>query len=189
MAAVESQMLPLGTRAPAFTLPDPDGVQHSLADSADAYLVMFICNHCPVVIHVREELARLGRDYGGRNVAIYAISSNDITTHPADSPDKMKQEAETWGYSFPYLFDADQSVARAYRAACTPDFFVFDANQSLVYRGQLDDSRPSNDKPVDGRDLRAALDAVLAGTPVNSEQTPSIGCNIKWTPGNEPDYF
>ena len=189
MAAVESQMLPLGTKAPAFTLPDPDGVQHSLAGSADAYLVMFICNHCPFVIHVREELARLGRDYGGRNVAIYAISSNDITTHPADSPDKMKQEAETWGYTFPYLFDADQSVARAYRAACTPDFYVFDADQSLVYRGQLDDSRPSNDKPVDGRDLRDALDSVLAGKPVNSEQTPSIGCNIKWTPGNEPDYF
>ena len=189
MAAVESQMLPLGTKAPAFTLPDPDGVQHSLATSADAYLVMFICNHCPFVIHVREEIARLGRDYGDRNVAIYAISSNDITTHPADSPDKMKKEAETSGYSFPYLFDADQSVAKAYRAACTPDFFVFDADQSLVYRGQLDDSRPSNDKPVDGRDLRAALDAVLAGEPVDAEQTPSIGCNIKWTPGNEPDYF
>ena len=189
MAAVESQMLPLGTTAPAFTLPDPDGVTHSLAASADAYLVMFICNHCPFVIHVREELARLGRDYGDRNVAIYAISSNDITTHPADSPDKMKQEAAAAGYTFPYLFDADQSVAKAYRAACTPDFFVFDANQSLVYRGQLDDSRPSNDKPVNGKDVRAALDAVLSGEPVNAEQTPSIGCNIKWTPGNEPDYF
>ena len=189
MAAVESQMLPLGTKAPAFTLPDPDGVEHSLAASADAYLVMFICNHCPFVIHVREELARLGRDYGDKNVAIYAISSNDITTHPADSPAKMKQEAASAGYSFPYLFDADQSVAKAYRAACTPDFFVFDAKQSLVYRGQLDDSRPSNDKPVNGKDVRAALDAVLAGEPVGEDQTPSIGCNIKWTPGNEPDYF
>ncbi len=136
-----------------------------------------------------EELARLGRDYGDRNVAIYAISSNDITTHPADSPGKMKEEAEARGYTFPYLFDADQSVAKAYRAACTPDFYVFDADRLLVYRGQLDDSRPSNDKPVNGSDIRAALDAVLAGKPVGAEQKPSIGCNIKWTPGNEPDYF
>jgi peroxiredoxin len=182
-------MLPLGTRAPAFTLEDPDGQAHSLADSADAYLVMFICNHCPFVKHVREELARLGRDYAARNVAIYAINSNDVTTHPGDSPEKMKAEAEAWGYTFPYLFDADQSVAKAYRAACTPDFFVFDRDQALVYRGQLDDSRPSNDAPVDGRDVRAALDAVLAGEPVSKDQTPSIGCNIKWTPGNEPDYY
>ncbi len=189
MAAVESQMLPLGTRAPAFTLPDPDGQLHSLAPGADAYLVMFICNHCPFVKHVREELARLGRDYGGRNVAVYAINSNDINTHPGDAPDKMKGEAETWGYAFPYLFDADQSVAKAYRAACTPDFFVFDAAQRLVYRGQLDDSRPSNQEPVNGKDVRDALDAVLAGKPVSDRQTPSIGCNIKWTPGNEPDYF
>ena len=189
MAAVESQMLPLGTKAPAFALPDPDGEVHSLADSADAYLVMFICNHCPFVKHIREELARLSRDYARRNVAIYAINSNDITTHPADSPDKMREEAETWGYTFPYLFDADQSVAKAYRAACTPDFFVFDRDRVLVYRGQLDDSRPSNDAPVDGRDVRAALDAVLAGEPVPDDQKPSIGCNIKWTPGKEPDYF
>jgi peroxiredoxin len=189
MAAVESQMLPLGTKAPAFTLPDPDGELHSLASSADAYLVMFICNHCPFVKHVRDELARLGRDYAGRKVAIYAINSNDITTHPGDSPEKMKEEADAWGYSFPYLFDANQSVAKSYRAACTPDFFVFDRDQVLVYRGQLDDSRPSNDVPVDGRDVRAALDAVLAGQPVNADQKPSIGCNIKWTPGNEPDYY
>ena len=189
MAAVESQMLPLGTRAPAFSLPDPDGTMHELAGSADAYLVMFICNHCPFVKHVREELARLGRDYSDRNVAIYAINSNDITTHPGDSPEKMKQEAATWGYSFPYLYDADQSVAKAYRAACTPDIFVFDADQLLVYRGQLDDSRPSNEAPVNGKDVRDALDAILAGEPVSREQRPSIGCNIKWTPGNEPDYF
>ena len=189
MAAVESQMLPLGTKAPAFALPDPDGRVHSLADAADAYLVMFICNHCPFVKHVREELARLGRDYAERNVAVYAINSNDVTTHPGDSPEKMKEEASAWGYSFPYLFDADQSVAKAYRAACTPDFFVFDRDQVLVYRGQLDDSRPSNDAPVDGRDVRAALDAVLAGQPVNDDQKPSIGCNIKWTPGNEPAYY
>ena len=189
MAAVESQMLPLGTSAPAFRLPDPDGEMHELADSADAYLVMFICNHCPFVKHVREELARLGRDYAGRNVAVYAINSNDITTHPGDSPAKMKAEAEEWGYSFPYLFDADQSVAKAYRAACTPDFYVFDRDRLLVYRGQLDDSRPSNAEPVNGKDVRGALDAVLAGDPVTGDQKPSIGCNIKWTPGSEPDYF
>ena len=189
MAAVESQMLPLGTKAPAFALPDPDEHMHSLADSAEAYLVMFICNHCPFVKHVREELARLGRDYAQKGVAIYAINSNDIATHPGDSPEKMKEEAETWGYTFPYLFDADQSVAKAHRAACTPDFFVFDREQRLAYRGQLDDSRPSNDAPVDGRDIRAALDALLAGETVGADQKPSIGCNIKWTPGNEPDYF
>lgn len=189
MAAVESQMLELGTPAPAFSLPDPDGELHTLVDEADAYLVMFICNHCPFVKHVRQELARLGRDYGRRNVQIIAINSNDVTTHPGDSPEKMKVESAEWGYSFPYVFDEDQGVAKAYRAACTPDFFVFDANRLLVYRGQLDDSRPSNNKPVDGRDLRAALDAVLSGGSVNAEQKPSIGCNIKWKRGNEPDYF
>ena len=189
MAATESQMLELGTEAPAFSLPDADGTVHSLADSAAAYLVMFICNHCPFVKHVAGELAQLGRDYGDRDVAIYAINSNDVSTHPADSPERMRQEAIERGYPFPYLFDEDQSVAKSYRAACTPDFFVFDAGKSLVYRGQLDDSRPGNDKPVDGRDVRAALDAVLAGEPVNPEQLPSIGCNIKWAPGNEPDYY
>ena len=189
MAAVESQMLPLGTIAPAFSLPDPDGKVYSLRDGADAYLVMFICNHCPFVKHVREELARIGRDYGGRNVAIYAINSNDVTTHPGDSPEKMKQEATEWGYVFPYLYDASQEVAKAYHAACTPDFFLFDAGRRLVYRGQLDDSRPSNNEPVDGRDLRAALDAVLSGEPVAEPQMASIGCNIKGRAGNEPDYF
>ena len=188
MAAVESQMLELGTPAPSFSLPDPDGMVHSLPDNADAYLVMFICNHCPFVKHIREELARIGDEYGRRGVAIYAINSNDIAKYPADGPTEMKREAETWGYAFPYLLDESQSVAKAFRAACTPDFFVFAADKRLVYRGQLDDSRPSNDKPVDGRDLRAALDAVLAGTPVNAAQVPSIGCNIKWKPGNEPDY-
>jgi len=189
MGAVESQMLPLGTEAPTFSLPDPDGALHSLADGASAYLVMFICNHCPYVKHVREELARIGRDYSDRDVAIYAINSNDVTTHPGDSPEKMKEEAAAWGYVFPYLYDAGQDVAKAYRAACTPDFYVFDADRKLVYRGQLDDSRPSNDVPVDGRDLRAALDAVLSGQPVSFAQKASIGCNIKWRPGNEPDYF
>ena len=189
MAAVESQLLELGTIAPEFSLPDPDGERHSLADGANAYLVMFICNHCPFVKHVREELARIGHDFGKRNVAIYAINSNDIDKYPADGPAGMKQEAENCGYTFPYLLDDDQSVAKAYRAACTPDFFVFDRARRLVYRGQLDDSRPSNNKPVDGGDLRAALDAVLSGSAVDEQQVPSIGCNIKWKQGNEPDYF
>ena len=189
MAAVESQMLELGTRAPDFSLPDPDGELHGLREEAKAYLVMFICNHCPFVKHVRRELARIGNDYGERDVQIIAISSNDVSTHPADSPGKMKLEALEWGYTFPYVYDEDQSVAKAYRAACTPDFFIFDGDQRLVDRGQLDDSRPSNDEPVDGHDLRAALDALLDGRPVSQEQTPSIGCNIKWKRGNEPDYY
>lgn len=189
MAAVESQMLPLGTEAPVFSLPDPDGEYHSLVDEARAYLVMFICNHCPFVKHVRAELANIGRDYPARGVAIYAINSNDIDRYPGDDLQHMKAEAETWGYTFPYLYDQSQDVAKAYRAACTPDFFVFDTNRQLVYRGQLDDSRPSNNLPVDGHDLRAALDAVLESKPPIAEQRPSIGCNIKWSPGNEPDYF
>lgn len=188
MAAMESRMLAIGTQAPDFSLPDPEGQLHSLQHGADAYLVMFICNHCPYVKHVRAELAKLGRDYGEKNTAIFAINSNNFEAYPADSPENMKQEASTWGYTFPYLIDADQSVAKAYRAACTPDFFVFDANLSLVYRGQLDGSRPSNDVPVDGQDLRAALDAVLAGRAVKIEQIPSVGCGIKWKPGNEPEY-
>jgi len=188
MAAVESQMLPLGTPAPAFDLPDPGGKMHSLPAGADAYLIMFICNHCPFVKHVREELARLGRDYLPRGVTIIAINSNNVESHPGDSPENMKIEAETWGYEFPYLYDEGQSVAKAYRAACTPDFFLFDKDQTLVYRGQLDDSRPSNGIPVDGRDLRAALEATLAGELPSEPQKPSIGCNIKWRPGNEPDY-
>jgi thiol-disulfide isomerase/thioredoxin len=186
MTAVQSEMLPLGTLAPAFELPDPDGIRHGLPSNASACLVMFICNHCPFVKHIREELARIGREYSARDVAIVAINSNDTDTHPGDSPAQMKLEAETWGYTFPYLFDEDQSVAKAYRAACTPDFYVFNARKELVYRGQLDDSRPSNDIPVDGRDIRAALDAVLAGGAVSPAQKPSIGCNIKWKPGNEP---
>jgi thiol-disulfide isomerase/thioredoxin len=189
MAATESEMLELGTIAPAFSLPDPDGELHGLGDGKRAYLVMFICNHCPFVMHVREALAQLGRDYLSQGVSIIAINSNDTSTHPGDSPDKMREEAETWGYDFPYVFDEYQVVAKAYRAACTPDFFLFDADKALVYRGQLDDSRPSNGVPVTGRDLRAALDAVLAGQDVPPDQKPSIGCNIKWSPGNAPDYF
>jgi hypothetical protein len=141
------------------------------------------------VKHVREELARLGRDYLPRDVAIVAINSNDAQSYPADGPRQMKEEAARWGYPFPYLVDGDQSVAKAYRAACTPDFFLFDDKRRLAYRGQLDGSRPSNDVPVDGRDLRAALEAVLDGKPAGERQVPSIGCNIKWKPGNEPDYF
>ena len=189
MVAVESQMLPLGTRAPAFSLPDPQGRVHAFTHNAAGYLVMFICNHCPFVKHIREELARLGSDYAHKNVAVYAINSNDADNYPADSPEAMKDESAAWGYTFPYLIDADQSVAKNYRAACTPDFFVFDADLMLVYRGQLDDSRPSNNVPVDGRDVRAALEAVLHARPVDDQQTPSIGCNIKWKPGNEPEYL
>lgn len=187
MAAVESRMLELGTPAAVFALPDPDGVVHELRDGADACLIMFICNHCPFVKHVRGELARIGNDYGRRNVAIYAINSNDIATYPGDSPANMKQEAERWGYTFPYLYDAEQKVAKSYLAACTPDFFLFDSERRLVYRGQLDDSRPSNNVPVDGHDLRAALEAVLGNEPVAALQKPSIGCSIKWKPGKEPD--
>lgn len=189
MVAKESQMLELGTVAPPFSLPDPDGTCHSLGEGKAAYVVMFICNHCPFVKHVRAELAALGRDYLPKNVSIVAISSNDVEAYPGDSPARMKEESDAWGYTFPYVFDEDQSVAKSYRAACTPDFFVFDADKRLVYRGQLDSSRPSNDIPVDGSDLRAALDALLAGEPVSPEQVPSIGCNIKWKAGNEPDYF
>lgn len=187
--AVESQMLPLGTLAPPFTLPDPDGAMHSLDDGASATLVMFICNHCPFVKHVRKEIAQLARDYADKNVAIYAINSNNYNAYPGDSPQEMKRESERLEYVFPYLCDESQEVAKAYQAACTPDFYVFDAGQKLVYRGQLDDSRPSNGISPDGRDLRSALDAVLAGQAVAPDQVPSIGCNIKWKPGNEPDYF
>jgi len=191
MAAIESQMLALGTEAPAFTLKDADGRQFSMGgdEGADAYLVMFICNHCPYVKHVAAELARIGHDYGSRNVAIYAINSNDYEKYPGDSPDEMRKEAAGRGYEFPYLVDEDQSVAKAYEAACTPDIYLFDGDRKLVYRGQLDDSRPSNNIPINGGDLRAALDAVLNNTAVPEDQTPSIGCNIKWKPGNEPSWM
>ena len=184
-------MLPLGTTAPDFKLPDTNGKIVSRDDfkNAPALLVMFICNHCPYVKHVRGELAKLGRDYQAKGVGIVAISSNDTQNYPDDSPEKMKEEAASAGYTFPYLFDETQSVAKAYRAACTPDIYLFDKNQKLVYRGQLDESRPRNGLPVTGKDLRAALDAVLAGKPVFKNQIASMGCNIKWKPGNAPDYF
>jgi peroxiredoxin len=191
MVSVPSTMMPLGTRAPDFSLPDTDGKTVSMDDFRDApgLLVMFICNHCPYVKHLREALTRFGREYGERGLAIVAISSNDIEKYPQDSPEMMKKEKEEAGYPFPYLFDESQAVARAYRAACTPDFFLFDGDRRLAYRGQFDPSRPKNDVPVTGEDLRAAADAVLEGRPVPEEQTPSIGCNIKWKQGNEPDYF
>lgn len=191
MVMTPSQMLPLGTQAPAFRLPDPSGREVSLDDHADAkaYLVVFMCNHCPFVKHIREELARLGRELPERGVMMVGINSNDAEKYPDDSPTRMRFEAETYGYTFPYLVDASQEVAKAYRAACTPDFFLFDAKRRLVYRGQLDDSRPSNGKPVTGKDLRAAIDAVLAGSEPSPEQVPSIGCNIKWKDGNAPEWF
>ena len=184
-------MLPLGTQAPDFRLPDPSGIIVSLADfkSAPALLVVFMCNHCPYVKHIRSGLARLARDYRAGDVVVVGINSNDVASYPADSPAKMAEEAASAGYVFPYLYDETQTVAKAYRAACTPDFYLFDKNQRLVYRGQFDDSRPSNGIPVTGKDLRAAIDAVLAGKPVPPNQKASIGCNIKWKPGNEPEYF
>ena len=184
-------MLPLGTAAPDFKLPDTGGKIVSLADFKDkaALLVIFMCNHCPYVIHIRPGLAQLARDYLPRGAAIAGINSNDVANYPADSPAKMKDEVKSAGYIFPYLYDETQAVAKAYRAACTPDIYLFDKNQKLVYRGQFDDSRPGNGIPVTGRDLRAALDAVLAGRPVSPNQKASIGCNIKWKSGNEPDYF
>jgi peroxiredoxin len=191
MAETPSQMLPLGTPAPAFSLPDPAGTLHSLDDAAGsrAYLVMFICNHCPFVRHVADELARLGKDCQATNVAVFAVNSNDTRNYPADGPGKMQEEAARRGYTFPYLLDADQDVAKSYRAACTPDFFLFDAKRELAYRGQLDGSRPGNNVAVDGRDLRGAIDALLSGKPVPDKQVPSVGCNIKWIAGNEPAYF
>jgi len=183
-------MLPIGTSAPDFDLPDTvSGKRFSLTDTTGKpLLVMFICNHCPFVKHVREELAAIGADYQSRGLAIVAISSNDAENYPDDSPDKMAAEAAEAGYTFPYLYDESQSVAKAYRAACTPDFYLFDADHKLAYRGQLDPSRPRNNTPVTGSDLRAAIDAVLAGRPVPEPQLPSIGCNIKWKAGNAPDY-
>ena len=184
-------MLALGTPAPHFSLPDTEGRVVTLEDAAGApaLLVMFICNHCPYVLHLRQGLAALARDYARRGVAIVGINSNDAERFPADSPEAMVLMREESQWDFPYLYDRSQAVARAYRAACTPDFFLFDADRRLVYRGQFDGSRPRNDTPVTGQDLREALDAALEGRPAPLDQVPSIGCNIKWRPGNEPDYF
>jgi len=191
MALTPSTMLPLGTAAPDFNLPDPSGKHVALADFKDkaALVVIFMCNHCPYVVHIRAGLAQLARDYASKNVGLVGINANDVKNYPADSPAKMKAEVETAGYIFPYLYDETQAVAKSYRAACTPDIFLFDRGRRLVYRGQFDASRPGNGIPVTGKDLRAALDAVLAGRTTSEFQVASMGCNIKWKPGNEPDYF
>ncbi len=191
MVKTASTMLPLGTVAPDFSLPNVDGRVVSLKEfkGSKGLLVAFICNHCPFVVHIRPEFAKFAREYQAQGIAIVAINPNDAKAYPADAPDKMKTEAESAGYAFPYLFDETQSVAKAYRAACTPDLFLFDGSQRLVYRGQFDDSRPTNGVPVNGSHLRAACDAVLAGHAIEEGQRPSIGCNIKWRPGNEPNYF
>jgi peroxiredoxin len=185
-------MIELGTQAPDFRLPDVrTGQTVSLADFAGrkGLLVMFISRHCPYVQHVQDELARLGQDYAGRDLGLVAISANDVVAYPDDAPERLKELADELGLNYPVCYDESQETAKAYQAACTPDFFLFDAARRLVYRGQLDDSRPGNDKPVTGRDLRAALDALLNDQPVSAEQRASLGCNIKWRPGNEPAYY
>ena len=191
MVETASTMLTLGTKAPSFSLPDTNGKTVSLSDFADApaVLVIFMCNHCPFVKHIRTQLADLVKEYQAKGVAVVGINSNDVDNFPADSPANMAREVVEAGYTFGYLYDESQDVAKAYRAACTPDFYLFDGHHKLVYRGQMDDSRPGNNIPVTGKDLRAALDAVLAGRPMPADQKASIGCNIKWKPGNEPDYF
>ncbi|MEB3337232.1 MAG: thioredoxin family protein [Leptolyngbyaceae bacterium] len=192
MARTESTMLALETKAPDFQLPDVvSGQTISLATFAGkpALLVMFICQHCPYVIHVKTELARLGKDYQDQGLGIVAISSNDVENYPSDSPDNLRIMAQEQGFTFPLCYDESQEVAKAYTAACTPDFFLFDHNLQLVYRGQLDDSRPNSGKPVTGKDLRGAIETVLAGKPVDPNQVPSLGCNIKWKPGNAPSYY
>jgi peroxiredoxin len=191
MAETPSTMAPLGMPAPDFRLPDTNGKLVSLSDfaKAPALLVVFMCNHCPFVKHIRAGLAQFARDYQPRGLAMVGINSNDVGSYPEDSPAKMAEEVKAAGYAFPYLYDEAQAVAKAYRAACTPDFFLYDRDRQLVYRGQFDDSRPSNGRPVTGLDLRAAVDAVLAGRPVPAEQKASIGCNIKWKRGSAPDYF
>ncbi len=191
MAQTASTMLELGTLAPDFRLPDINGKTVGRDDfkSASALLVMFVCNHCPYVKHIQHGLVRFAKDYQPKGLAIVAISSNDVANYPDDSPEKMKIEAENAGYTFPYLYDESQAVAKAYRAACTPDFFLFDQQRKLVYRGQFDSARPKNTEPVTGKDIRAAVDAVLAQRRPTADQMPSIGCNIKWKAGNEPEYF
>lgn len=191
MARTESTMLPLGSIAPDFELPNVlTGELTTLSKfaGAKALLVMFICQHCPFVIHVKDELARLGHDYVPQGLGIIGISANDVSNYPQDSPDHLKTMAQDLSLNYPILYDETQAVAQSYQAACTPDFFLFDADRCLVYRGQLDDSRPGNEKPVTGADLRAAIDAALAGKPIDADQKPSIGCNIKWKPGNAPIY-
>lgn len=192
MVMVESTMLALGTKAPAFDLTDVvsgKSITLETFEGKKALLVMFICVHCPFVKHVEQELEKIGHDYLEQGLGIVAISSNSVETHPQDAPEYMQTQAETQGFSFPYCYDDTQAVAKAYTAACTPDFFLFDGNLQLAYRGQLDDSRPSNGKPVTGKDLRAAIDTALKGQALSEDQMPSVGCNIKWIPGQAPAYF
>ncbi|MBX3422667.1 MAG: thioredoxin family protein [Pirellulaceae bacterium] len=191
MVRTASTMLPLGTTAPNFSLPDVDGrvVSRDSVRGTAGLLVVFLCNHCPYVKHVAAQLAQLSRDALAKNVGVVGISSNDISTHPDDSPELMKQEAAKWGYPFPYLYDESQQVAQAYHAACTPDFYLFDSQLKLVYRGQMDQTRPNQGTTATGADLRAAIDALVAGSPIPEPQKPSIGCNIKWKAGAEPNYF
>ena len=191
MAATPSTMAPLGGDVPDFTLPDARGIEHSLGDfrESSGLLVAFICYHCPFVAHIRKGFGAFAKEYGQRGLAVVAVVSNDLDQYSQDGPEGMLKEAEEGGYDFPYLLDENQEVAKAFRAACTPDFFLFDRDGKLAYRGQFDDSRPGNGLPITGQDLRTAADAVLAGKPVGEDQRSSIGCNIKWKPGNAPDYF
>lgn len=192
MVAVPSTMLPIGTKAPNFLLQDPCGSEYTLSDftAEKGYCIMFLCNHCPYVKHIQKKLASIAGEYSQKGIIFIGISSNDIDRYPEDSPDRMSIEASQAGYVFPYLYDKTQDVAKDYQAACTPDFFVFDKNQELFYRGQFDDSRPNNKIAVNGEDLRHALECVISGKAIpESDQKPSIGCNIKWKPGNAPDYF
>jgi len=192
MAATPSQMLALGTPLPRFSLPDTvsgRSFDSETLKDAPASIVAFICNHCPFVVHIRDRLAEFGRFCQERGVRMVAVSSNDVDTHAQDAPTRMAEEAARVGYPFPYLYDESQEVAKAFRAACTPEFYLFDGSARLVYRGQFDDSRPGNGAPVTGADLRAAVEAVLSGRSPSLEQRPSVGCNIKWKPGNAPDYF
>ena len=191
MAATESTMLELGTVAPEFALPTPAGEQVRLSDfsEADGLVVAFICNHCPFVKLIREELAEFAREYAAQNVAMVAINANDFATYTGDTPEKMQAEIDEFGYIFPYVYDESQEVAKAYRAACTPEFYLFDTGRKLVYRGRFDAATPGNGVAVTGNELRAATDALLAGATPDADQKPGLGCNIKWRPGNEPDYF
>lgn len=191
MSLTPSTMLPLGKNAPDFKLPDSEGNIVSISDfkGAPAFLVIFMCNHCPYVKHVMGKLVALVEEYQKKGIAVIAVNSNDAQQYPDDSPDKMREIEKEYAYTFPYLIDESQQVAKDFMAACTPDFFIFDQDKKLFYRGQMDGSRPGNNVPVTGQDLRNAMDAVLNGRPVDKNQKPSMGCNIKWKAGNEPDYF
>ena len=191
MSLTPSTMVSLGTKAPDFSLPDVKGKIVSLSDYADrkALLVVFMCNHCPYVKHIRYDFAKLAKEYQDRGVAVVGINANDVDSYPEDGPEDMARVAQEVGYTFDYLYDSSQEVAKAYRAACTPDFFLFDGDRKLFYRGQMDSSRPGNDIPITGQDLRDALDRLLEGSEAPEIQRPSMGCNIKWKPGKEPDYF